>query len=129
MSKNVLHVWYIQINNILQNFLKPSDSHFCTSYFAGIVLTDPRTEAEEYQFSNKKFKSDVASSGVSLQDIQLSPVMGFHSMSEAAHEKKKEKNDSPSFDIKTMQRTITAINGKSVELSCSVIDLGNKTVR
>ena len=50
-------------------------------------------------------------------------------MSEAAHEKKKEGNDSPSFDIKTMQRTITAINGKSVELSCSVIDLGNKTVR
>ena len=56
----------------------------------------------------------------------MSSMMGFHSMSEA-HEKKE--NDGPRFDIKTMQRTITAINGKSVELSCSVIDLGNKTVR
>ena len=95
------------------------------SYVVGIVITDPRTEAEVYQFSNKKFKSDVASSGISLQDIQLSPVMGFHSMSEA-HEKKE--NDGPRFDIKTMRRTVTAINGKSIELSCSVIDLGNKTV-
>ena len=95
------------------------------SFTTGIVLTDPRTEAEEYQFSNKKFESDVASSGISHQDLQMSPVIGFHSMSK---DEKQEKSG-PRFDIKTMRRTMTAINGKSVELSCSVIDLGNKTVR
>ena len=99
-------------------------SHSYTSYVVGIVITDPRTEAEVYQFSNKKFKSDVASSGISLQDVQMSSMMGFHSTSEDP----KKENNGPRFDIKTMRRTITAINGKSIELSCSVIDLGNKTV-
>ena len=99
-------------------------SHSYMSYVVGIVITDPRTEAEVYQFSNKKFKSDVASSGISLQDVQMSSMMGFHSMSEDP----KKENNGPRFDIKTMRRTITAINGKSIELSCSVIDLGNKTV-
>ena len=92
-------------------------------YYTGIVITHPSIEAEEYQFSNKKFKTEL-SSGISIQDVQLSPLTGFHSMPE---ERQTEKD--PTFDTKTMQRSITAINGKSTELSCNVIDLGNKTVR
>ena len=93
---------------------------FC---FTGIVITHPRTDAEEYQFSNKNFKTEV-SCGVSFQDVQLSPSTGFHSILQD-----QQKVKDPTFDTKTMQRSITAINGKSVELSCNVIDLGNKTVR
>ena len=85
------------------------------------MILHPRTGAEEHKSSNKKFQS----SGISFQDVHVSPLTGFHSMSE---DKKKE-IQGPKFDTKTMRRTITAINGKSVELSCSVIDLGNKTVR
>ena len=92
-------------------------------YYTGIVITHPRIEAEEYQLSNKKFKTEL-SSGISIQDVQLSPLTGFHSMPQ---EQQTEKD--PTFDTKTMQRSITAINGKSTELSCNVIDLGNKTVR
>ena len=32
------------------------------------------------------------------------------------------------FNVTGMQHNVTAINGKDVELLCSVIDLGNKTV-
>ena len=95
------------------------------SFILELVILHPRTEAEEYKTTNQKFQSHVPSSGISFQDVHVSPLTGFHSMSE---DKKKE-IQGPKFDTKTMRRTITAINGKSVELSCSVIDLGNKTVR
>jgi hypothetical protein len=55
----------------------------------------------------------------------MSPLTGFHSMSEKDKEKKVQ---GPTFDTTAMRRTITAINGKSIELSCNVLDLGNKTV-
>ena len=90
------------------------------------MIPYPRIDAEGgHEFSSVKFQSDV-SSGISFQDVRMSPLTGFHSMSEKDKEKKVQ---GPTFDTTAMRRTITAINGKSIELSCNVLDLGNKTVR
>ena len=95
-------------------------------WFIGLVIPYPRIDAEGgHEFSSVKFQSDV-SSGISFQDVRMSPLTGFHSMSEKDKEKKVQ---GPTFDTTAMRRTITAINGKSIELSCNVLDLGNKTVR
>ena len=90
--------------------------------FTGLAISHPKNEEDSFGFGDPS--SNAAPYAVPFKSVRASPFIGFTPTSNNEQEM-----TGPTFNITTMKQRITAIKGKPVELSCNVIDLGNKTVR
>ena len=93
-------------------------------YFLGLVISHPRSGRDDALQLNDEPTNHDLSPTTSGSKFQILPLKVL----DRASNIQQPKDGPPNFNTKNMKRTVTAIKGKTIELSCNVDNLGNRTV-